>query len=253
MKIFDCNLFYGASINGEPYCGCDTFELLEKEASRCGIDGGLVRCLYSTAAGVDYGNKFVADDIAKRAGSDWYGVWAALPPFTSETPPPEQLYDEMKKQKIGAIFLDPGAHRYVLNSLTMGDVFCAAQEKKIPVILSTCNNIPIEKIYEIMKDFPSLTVIMNDGDCWPNGRKLYPLLYNYERFYLDLSYVMDAGGIEDMVGRFGAERLLFGTGFPSRYTGSMLAVLRAAEIDKKSRELIMGRNLERILEEAELR
>ena len=253
MKIFDCNLFYGASINGEPYRGCDTFELLETEAARCGIDGGLVRCLYSTSAGVDYGNSFVANDIAKRAESDWYGVWAALPPFTNETPPPQELYSEMKKNKIGAIFLDPGAHRYVLNSLTMGEVFAAAQEKKIPVILSTRNNIPIEKIYEIMKDFPLLTVIMNDGDCWPNERKLYPLLYNYERFYLDLSYVMDAGGTEDMVSRFGAEKLLFGTGFPSKYTGSMLAVLRSADIDDSSRELIMGKNLKRILQEAGLR
>ena len=111
----------------------------------------------------------------------------------------------------------------------------------------------MEKIYDIMKDFPDLTAIISDGDCWPNGRKLYPLLSSYRNLYLDLSYVMDAGGVEDMVGRFGAQKLLFGTGFPARYTGSMLGVVRSADISEEDRELIFGKNLERILEEAKLK
>ncbi len=252
MKILDCNLFYGASINGEPYRGCDTFEELEAEAQRCGIDGGLVRCIYSNAAGVEYGNRCVRNEIQMRRESGWYGVWAALPPYTNETPKPENLHKEMKENKIGAIYIDPVSHRYILDPLSLGEVFAAAQEKKIPVILSTCCGVPMEKIYKIMKDFPHLTAIINDGDCWPNGRKIYPLLSNYKNIYLDLSYVMDAGGVEDMVSRFGAGKLLFGTGFPSRYTGSMLSVVRSAQISESEKEMIFGKNLENLLREADL-
>ena len=252
MKILDCNLFYGASINGEPYRGCGTFELLEAEALRCGIDGGLVRCLYSSTTGVEYGNSCVKNEISKRKTQDWYGVWAVLPPYTDETPKPADLHKEMKENKIGAVFIDPVSHRYILDPLSMGEVFEAVQEQRIPVILSTCCGVPMEKIYGIMKDFPQMTAIINDGDCWPNGRKLYPLLANYKNLYLDLSYVMDAGGVEDMVSRFGAEKLLFGTGFPSRYTGSMLSVVRSAQISDGEKELIFGKNLERVLKEADL-
>ena len=54
-----------------------------------------------------------------------------------------------------------------------------------------------------------------------------------------------------MTARFGAEKLLFGTAYPERYTGSMLAVVRAAAVTEAQRALIFGGNLERIVKEAD--
>ncbi|MBQ7153180.1 MAG: hypothetical protein IJR83_04490 [Clostridia bacterium] len=252
MRILDCHLNFGATNNGEPYRNCDTFEELLAELDRSGIEGGLIRCGYSNTVGVNYGNRFLAEKLAETGKENLFGVWAALPPFTNETPKPEQLPGLMKENRIGALYLAPQAHRFVVDRLTLSGLLGVCCEAKIPVILNTSCGVSMEQIYQILSWFPGLTAVVGDKDAWPNARKLYPLAYTYERVYLDLSYVMDAGGIEDMTGRFGAGKLLFGTAFPERYTGSMLAVTRTAAISDADREMIFGKNLERLIGEAEL-
>lgn len=255
MKILDCNLNFGATNNGEPYQNCDTFAELLEELGRCGIGGGLVRCGYSSTVGVNYGNDFVARCVKSEEAKkfDLYGVWAVLPPYTDETPKLEDLPAAMKENRIGAVYLSPRTHRYELNALTMGETLDVLQQKKIPVLLNTANGIWMDQIYRVMAEFPGLTAVVADQDCWPNARRLYPLAYHYENLRLDLSYVMDAGGVEDMTARFGEEKLVFGTAFPYRYTGSMLAVVRSAAISDGAREKIFGGNLEKMLEEAGLK
>ncbi len=252
MEILDCNLSFGATNNGEPYQNCDTFPALLAELDRAGIAGGLVRCAYSDTVGVNYGNTFLARCLASEEAGDrrLRGVWAALPPFTGETPAPADLPRAMAENGIGAVYVDPKIHRYELNRLTMGELFSVLQDCGIPVLLSTAHGLSMEKIYAVMAEFPRLTAVVSDSDCWPNGRRLYPLAERYENLRLDLSYVMDAGGVEDMVSRFGAKKLLFGTAFPARYTGSMLAVVRAAAIPEADRARIFGGNLEEMIGEA---
>lgn len=252
MKILDCHLFYGAANNGKPYKNCDTYGELTAELDRTGIAGGLVRCGYSNTVGVNYGNRFLAQDIAAGGNGNVWGVWAALPPFTDETPPPEKLPPLMKQNRIGALYLDPKTHRYELNGLTAGAVLDMAEQRRIPVFLNTALGVSMTQIYAVMAAHPKLTAIVGDSDCWPNARRLYPLAQTYENLYLDLAYVMDAGGVEDMTARFGAEKLLFGTAFPERCTGSMLAVVRAAAIPETDRALIFGGNLERLMKEEDL-
>ncbi|MCR5485801.1 MAG: amidohydrolase family protein [Clostridiales bacterium] len=254
MKIYDCHLTYGASVNIQPYKNCDTFSDLLDAVDVSEIDGGLVRCRYSDNVGVRYGNGFAARDVrsALDKGIFMRGVWAVLPPYTDETPKPEALFDEMKKNNIGAVYINPSVHRYVPDMLTLGKTLSVIEENKIPIILSTEYGVSMELIYKIMRAFPRLRALISDTDCWPNARRLYPLISEYENAVLDLSYVMDAGGIEDMTSRFGAEKLLFGTGFPARYPGSVLAMVRGADISERERELILGKNLENILSEANL-
>ena len=254
MKILDCNLTYGASINGTPPHGCDTFADLTAELDRTGISGGLVRCRYSDTVGVNYGNETLARDLIKgrEAGYNLYGVWAALPPFTGETPAPEVLPAAMRQNGIAAVYLAPAVHRYEPARLTLGPLVEVLQQRRIPVILNTALGVSMPQIYTLLEAFPRLTAVIGDSDCWPNARRLYPLASVYPNVHLDLSYVMDAGGVEDTVSRFGAEKLLFGTAFPDRYTGSMLAVVRAARVSEAERSLIFGGNLERLIKEADL-
>jgi len=249
MKVLDCNISYGASINGQPHRNCDTFADLCAAMKTFGIDGGLVRASYISTVGVSYGDKMLAADLASDAakGLELYGVWGLVPPCTGETPAPEKLPEEMAKNNIAAIYFDPKSHRFVPNRISIGAYLAVAQERKIPVILHSRYGITMETLANIMEIYPDLTVLFGDTDSWPNARRLYPLAYAYKNLYFDLSYVMDDQGIEDMVGRFGADRLVFGTGFPDRYTGSTMAMLRAAEISDEDRAKIFAGNLERLI------
>lgn len=253
MKILDCNLVFGAKNDGEPYRNCDTFPELLAELDRSGTDGGLVRCFYSDTVGVNYGNRFVSDCVKTAEGKALYAVWAIIPPYTDEGPKPYELASALRQNRAGAVYISPRTHRWELNTLTMGGTFDLLQQERIPLLLNTACGVNMGQIYAVMSEFPRLTAVIADSDCWPNARRLYPLAYKYENLRLDLSYVMDAGGVEDMVSRFGAEKLLFGTAFPYRYTGSMLAVVRSAGISETDREKIFGLNLIKMLEEAGLK
>ncbi len=249
MKILDCNLTYGAATNGKPYKNCDTFAGLLSALEAAGISGGLVKCRYSDTVGVNYGNEAVLREVEEARLKGWplWPVWALLPPYTNETPAPQDLMEEIIAHKVGAVYLNPAVHRWVPSMLTLGDTFRLLEGVGVPVLLNTAAGVPMELIYRILQRFPRLTAIVSDADCWPNARRLYPLAYEYENVYLDLSYVMDAGGVEDMVSRFGAEKLLYGSAFPERYPGAALAAVRAADLGEKERAQIFGGNFERIV------
>ncbi|MCR4681832.1 MAG: amidohydrolase [Clostridiales bacterium] len=254
MKILDCNLCFGATNNGEPYRNCDTFEELLSELDRSGIDGGLVRSFYSNTVGVNYGNRFVSEKVKNLAKDrELYAVWAIIPPYTDEIPKPDELPAVLRENRVAAVYISPKVHRYELNTLTMGEYFDVLTREKIPLILNTECGVNMGQIYSVMSEFPLLTAIVADFESWPNARRLYPLAYKYENLRLDISYVMDAGGVEDQVSRFGAEKLLFGTAYPYRYTGSMLAVVRSAGISGTDREKIFGGNLDNMIREAGLK
>ncbi|RLI02005.1 hypothetical protein DRO38_04435, partial [Candidatus Bathyarchaeota archaeon] len=55
------------------------------------------------------------------------------------------------------------------------------------------------------------------------------------------------GGIRDFCDKYGAERLLFGTGFPKWNPGGPILMLAQADITRKEREMIASGNLQRIL------
>jgi predicted TIM-barrel fold metal-dependent hydrolase len=60
------------------------------------------------------------------------------------------------------------------------------------------------------------------------------------------------GGIEALVADYGPARLLFGSGFPESYFGTLMLTLRHSQISADAKIAIAGGNLARLLAEAEL-
>ena len=55
------------------------------------------------------------------------------------------------------------------------------------------------------------------------------------------------GGVSDFCRKYGADRLLFGTGYPHLNPGGTILMLMHADITSREREMIASGNLERIL------
>jgi predicted TIM-barrel fold metal-dependent hydrolase len=80
------------------------------------------------------------------------------------------------------------------------------------------------------------------------ARNLYPLLAKFENLYVETIGFKVYGGIEDVCEKFGAGRLLFGTGAP-KYAGSgAVGMITYAGISDAEKRMIASGNLERILE-----
>jgi predicted TIM-barrel fold metal-dependent hydrolase len=78
-------------------------------------------------------------------------------------------------------------------------------------------------------------------------RVLLPLLERYPNLSCDLSYFAAHHGVEVIVRRFGADRLLFATGTPGCDAAGGVACLAWADLDDESRGAIAAGNADRLL------
>jgi len=245
IEFWDCNLSYGPQTATQQLKCCADIEELVEQMKCAGISGGLV---IKTINETILANASLAEDIKKF--DMFKGVWYLLPSCTDEIPLPHKLPQLMKQNNIGALTLNPKIHRYLPRKNVIGDYMEMAQERKIPVLLNTSRGISLEQIDDIMQDFPDLTVILTYDDCWPNDRFLRPFLDFYPNLCLDMTYMLTDCGLKDMLKKYPAERILFGSGFPTSYMGAHMLVIKHAEISEEDKIKIAGKNLKKLLEEA---
>lgn len=264
MKILDCDLSFGKYVNKTEFKPCETLAELEDNLIRCGISGGLVRTSTTDIVGLKFGNERLPRQLSE-ARLDLKGVWALSPlcagsagsagsaGYAGDVPKPQDLPCEMKKHNVAALYINPGAHRFLPCPSVMGDYYAMAEEKHIPVMLNTWyDGLTVSDIDGIMASFPRLVCILSLAESWPVMRKVYPFFEHYENLVLDTAYQWDDCGVEDIVRRYGAHRLVFGSGFPNLYMGGMLAYIRCAEISDEAKTAIFSGNLEGIMKKAVL-
>lgn len=244
LFFFDCNARIGNTLKG---VAPGVKEILQ-EMDRNGVDQALVRHGNCAAAGAAITNaelsQMLKDDISGRLT----GVWSILPEQCDEQLPPEEFFAAMKVNKIKALTLDPENHRFVACRLTVGKLLDAAAERKIPVLL---NNIKKwQDIYNFMREFPHIYAIVNGGYKWGSDRNIRPLLENYEHLFVELGGYWVPEGVRDLAEKYGSERILYGTMYPSGAMGSGMLQIKHSGLDEKSIAGIAGGNLKKLLEEA---
>jgi predicted TIM-barrel fold metal-dependent hydrolase len=80
-----------------------------------------------------------------------------------------------------------------------------------------------------------------------NDRWLYPLLHTHQGLLLESSLYLPHRGVEVLTERFGAERLIFGTGMPLWDIGAAVSHIMYAAISDAARSRIAGETLQSIL------
>ena len=251
MKVYDCNLSYGRYASGGPFAPCNSFMQLGDELDRAEISGGLVYHIAADHSGVVTGNNLLAMDLKDEKRELW-GVWSLLPSCTGEIPSPQALPAAMTAQGIGALRINPDGHKYLSLPSVLGDYLEMATERKILVHINTGCGINLEQADRLISAFPKMKVLLTHADCWPCDRLLRPFLEHYENVYLDTTYLLTDQGFEGMVRLYGADRLLFGSGFPTGYLGAHMLTLKHSEISQSDKEAILGGNLLRLVKGADL-
>lgn len=251
MVVFDCNLSYGKYVSGGPEKPCNTLGELEGELVRAGIAGGFVYHAAMDTAGVVTGNALLAGDLENASQKLW-GVWSLLPSCTGEIPGPQDLPAAMRQNGIAALRLNPQGHKYLPLPAILDDYLALASERNIPIRIDTGCGVTLEQAYAYLAAFPKLTCILTHADCWPCDRQLRPFLERFENVVLDTTYLLTDQGFEEIVRKYGASRLLFGSGFPACYLGAHLLTLFHSDISQADKQAILGGNLERLVKGANL-
>ena len=253
LMFFDAGCRIGNKINGP---GCTAAELLEL-MDQAGIDKALVEHNVLTFA-PQTSNSLICEEL-KTDTERLKGVWCMLPQQCTEFPSVDTLFDEMRANGIVALTLEPFEHRYVPCRLTLGKVMDAAAERKVPILLENFSvhwenpNTRWDELYRFLAEFPRNTYIFRAlYGKWGIDRQIRPLLENYAGFHFALSGYWVPEGIRDLAEIYGAERLLFASGYPVFNLGNQMLQLKHSGLSADVVAKIAGQNLERILKEAQI-
>lgn len=260
MKFIDCSAGVGLGVVNSEIINHENYPVFEKvrqaeyaedllkEMDFCGVEEAFIYHRGMYGCSVQFGNRMTIKEAAKS--DRLHPTWAILPSITEGEFAPEILFPKMKENGVKALRAFPCKNRFFLDRVTMGDVFDAMIEKKIPLFLSPQDGWEI--IFNTLKEFPELTVIITNYGLWGSDRYIYPLIKAYKNVYVDTSDYQVMSGFADFCNKFGDERLVFGSNFPMDGYGGPIATLVGSGIPAQSMEKIASGNITRIMSEVNL-
>ncbi len=246
IPFFDCNASVGRA--GYPIL-LDVQDAagLEREMEIAGVEEALV---YHTAAREGHpplGNALLEKEI--EGHPNLHRVWVLLPHHTGEMPEPDELIGQMREKSVKAVRLYPGRphHGFTLADWCSGPLLDALDAARLPLLLDI-EAVSWEEVFGLLSRYQRLPIVVSNCS-YRHNRYLYPLWERFDNLYAETCRFLGAGTIEDVVRRFGAGRLLFGSNMPI-YTGTaIVSRLTYADIPREDKEAIASGNLKRLLEE----
>jgi predicted TIM-barrel fold metal-dependent hydrolase len=240
MNVFDCNCWYGRPPR-PPFRFAATPAELLGQMDFCGVAAALAYHANQRFGAPQVYDRVALDDL--RGQPRLFPVRTLLPPQTGELPAPAALLAELRRDGVRAVRAFPGEHRYRLDGLTFGAHLEMLAANRIPLLVKA----DCLAIGALLRDCPDLTVVAMSQGPHSVERYLRPLLDRYANLHLDTSGLLVEGLIAECVARYGAGRLVFGSGVPDNAAGGAQHGLAGADIAEDARAAIAGGNLRRLL------
>ncbi|MEA4889616.1 MAG: amidohydrolase family protein [Clostridiaceae bacterium] len=222
-------------------------EDLLKKMDELSIDQALVYHALAKEYDPRTGNEFLQNELAGE--TRLHPVWAVLPHYTGEFDPPDVLMQKMREQGIKAVtlFPAPSVQNFSLSELNCGSLFQMLETWQIPLLIGFDQlGGSMQAFAGLVAAHPNLPIVLTQVN-YRIDRDLYPLMDRYEHFYLETSGYKVFEGISRLCRRFGAHRLLFGTGMPQTSGAAAVGLLRYADISDAEKQMIAADNLIRLL------
>ncbi len=163
--------------------------------------------------------------------------------------------------------LFPTYHGYDFEDSCFSEIMAAAEEKKIPVVLSVriederqhhwLMKVPplnIKSVVKVISDFPKIPFIIS-GASYSELLDEKEILLQNNNWFFDIARMQgrnDNPGAVEVVVRaindFGTERMLFGSNAPFQYVKSSLLKVQNASISEKEKMLILSGNAGKLLD-----
>ena len=238
---FDCNARIGTASQPHPAQFLDKAGLFA-EWDRLGIGGGLVYHAWAQEWSPAEGNARLEADVAGE--TRLLPSFAALPGATRETAPPEEFAAHVRAQH-GAVRLFPRTHSFELTPWCCGDLLGALEADQVPVQVDIAET-SWSDVAGVLAAFPRLHVIVL-GVSYRADRVMYPLWEKHETLHIESCTYQVHRGIEAVCERFGAERIVFGTGLPVRDGGGAIAQIAYAEVSDEAKAAMAGGTMRGLL------
>lgn len=206
---------------------------------RCSVGCALVYAGWAKDNSPRYGNEWLYEELKKY--DRLFGCYTVLPNQAGDFYDPHPMIDDIRRKNMAACRMFPRTHGYLPDERTMGGVFNALEREKLP-LFTDAGEIDFPALSSILKSHPDLTVILS-GLSWSQERMLYPLMDEFSNLCVDLSALQSNRIIEMLYERYGAERIIFGSGMPMKSLGAARGLIDYGEIPLEAKIKIAGGNL----------
>lgn len=246
--FFDANCMIGQRFSFEDAIFKDGKALLKIMDSK-GIDRALVFHSMARENFIDEGNLEVVREA--RSSERLLPCWAVMPHYSGECQNPGEIVKAMAAANVRAVRIFPEYHRIKLYTWIWEELFSRLEACRAPVLMDFSNTgwtqeIDWDGINAICGRFPHLPLILlRQGQV--ADRYIYYLLERHGNLYLETSYYQVHNGIASIAAKFGAERLIFGTGMPFYSPDCPINALLYSGLSEEDIRMAAGENLDRLL------
>lgn len=243
LEYFDVNCQIGVRQIMNPGSYYKTEELVRKMEYN-GIKNAMVS--HSMAEGYHplTGNRMLMEEIKPHA--NLHPVWFVLPHHTGDFPNPGELRAMLKESGVKMVRMLPHSHGYSVSEWNCGPLFNMLEETGV-LLSADSPQMGYDAIHGILTAHPKLRLVLTNihYNC---ARNIYPLLEKFENLYAETIGFKVLDGIEDICGRFGAKKLLFGSMSPVYSASAAIGMVTYSNIADSEKQMIACGNFEKLLE-----
>lgn len=242
VPLFDVQAGFGGATAGTQVVPLEdlTTEMDRLEIGRAlvriapdNLDGDVIRSNEMLMAATETGRRLVPCPVV-------------LPSGPGDVPPEAEQVANLLARGAGAVCIRPEKDCWTLSEWASGTLFLALQERRVPV-MCLHKHVRPEPVASLAAAYSELPLIIAEIG-YRQMRTIIPLLESFPNVHLSIgSNLTVHGGLERLVRAVGAERLLFGTGFPEVEAMMAVTMLMYADLGDEERELIGAGNLTRLI------
>jgi len=240
LSFLDCNLWIGHPRSPEFVTEFDLASLCQR-MKRYQIRGGVVSHFAAKEYSQIWGNEKLLEAIK---GTDlWAGIVLVPEMFESEECGRTYLEKAIcRGARLARVF--PLSHNLNLRSWCGAGLLRTLVVQHLPLAIWH-TEVSWEEIHSVCDSYPDLTVILEGTPqkILYHTRRFYPLLEQHSNLKLELHNLVNYLGIEDLVNRFGARCLIFGSYLPVYDPNAVMMQVTHARISEKDKALIARQNL----------
>jgi len=220
-------------------------ETLRQRMARYDIQGGVVSSFAGADYGPEWGNAQLLD--ALTGTGLWAGVILTPEMFDPEAAGRAALADAIRRgARLARLF--PKSYNFTLRLWCSGALLQALADSRLPLVLWHTET-SWDEIRGVCESHPDLPVVVEGTPqkILYHTRVIYPLLERCPNLLLELHFLVGYLGIEDLVRRFGARRLVFGSYLPVFDPNAALMQVTHARIPDADKVWIAHRNLDELI------
>ena len=253
--------FYNTHAHGQ---GTVADLLAVGEAAGC--DGYVIQSVASTPHHVESINRFIATAISEAESQGHSGKLTGLGTLHPDHPDLKGAVEDILSHGLHGVKLHPDMQKFHIDDEHAYPIYELCVEYDLPILMHMGDprfdySHP-DRLYRVMRDFPTLTVVGAHMGGWANWDYACERLSDFQNLYVDTSSSMATAvkdyGIEphvtsltpehtaSLIRRWGAEKVLFGTDYPMWPQADDLAVFFEMGLSEAENRMILSENAKRV-------